>query len=160
MTIVSCLYLQGFMITRSIRFGDCFYWKLPPECTTCLGQMAAAVQPNSPMEYRYQASLKPSERVIIKVYKIDHMSSHPFYSHPRKPQNDKGGSTVTDINPSPWGTLADWGKTHWCHDRRGTRWQRGHSHIFIITLHCQIWWTCTGWAVGFGTRFSWHLHRV
>ena len=31
------MIVQSFMITSSCRFGDCSYWKLLPEYTTCLG---------------------------------------------------------------------------------------------------------------------------
>ena len=58
--------LQSLMLTRSCWLGDCFYWKLLSEFTTCPGWMAAVVLPTSPAEYQNQAWLKPTERVIPK----------------------------------------------------------------------------------------------
>ena len=49
------------MITCSFRFGGGFYWKLLPECTTCLGRMVAAVLPTTTTEKQIKASLKPTE---------------------------------------------------------------------------------------------------
>ena len=64
--MIGCL--QSFMVTRSCQFGDCFYWKLLPEYTTCLGWMAAVVLPTGPRENRIQPSLKPNEEVGMWDY--------------------------------------------------------------------------------------------
>ena len=45
---------------------DCFYQKLLPEIATCLGWKVGVVLPTSPVENQNQASLKPTERAIIK----------------------------------------------------------------------------------------------
>ena len=68
--ILLAVTVQSFMLTRSRRFGDCFYWRLQPEYTTCLGWRAAVVLPSSPTENRNQASLKPIERVNARPRSI------------------------------------------------------------------------------------------
>ena len=40
--------LQRFRTYRPIRLGECSYWKLLPEYTTCLGWVAAVDQTNNP----------------------------------------------------------------------------------------------------------------
>ena len=65
--IIITTIIQSFMITRSCQFIECFYWKLLPEYTTCLGWMAEVILPTSTTENRNQASLKPTARVIIKL---------------------------------------------------------------------------------------------
>ena len=54
------LYDHSFTSALSV-----FYWLLLPEYFACQGWMAAVVLPTSPTENRNQATLKPTEQVII-----------------------------------------------------------------------------------------------
>ena len=53
--------LHIYTITQSSSIWWLFFWKLLPECTTCLGWVAAVVLPTIPREKLNQASLKPSD---------------------------------------------------------------------------------------------------
>ena len=71
-----------FMITRSGQFDYCFYWKLLPEHTTCLGCMAPVVLLTSPMENKNQTSLNPTERVIKKPSLYDTNITFWYFEFP------------------------------------------------------------------------------